>query len=184
MRHGRLLLQLGCVVVGMFAFGFAMVPLYDVICDITGLNGRSRTTVEKAEVVNNVVDAERSIIVEFVTTVNGGADWTFSSEQRRVEVHPGEMSLAYFSAKNLQDKHVVGQAIPSVAPAAGAKYLRKTECFCFEQQMFEAGEEKRMPVRFVIDPALPDYIDRITLSYTFFDATKLASYDATSRAAQ
>ncbi len=184
MRHGRLLLQLGCVVVGMFAFGFAMVPLYDVICDITGLNGRSRTTVERSEVVNQVVDAERSVAVEFVTTVNGGADWTFSSEQRSVEVHPGEMALVYFNARNLQGKGVVGQAVPSVSPAAGAKYLRKTECFCFEQQLFEANEEKRMPVRFVIDPAMPAHIDRITLSYTFFDATNLASVDVTSRAAQ
>lgn len=184
MRHGRLLLQLGGVVVGMFAFGFAMVPLYDVICDITGLNGRSRTTVEQAEVVNSVVDTERSVVVEFVTTVNGGSDWTFSSEQRSVVVHPGEMTLVHFNAKNLQRKGVVGQAIPSVAPAAGAKYLRKTECFCFEQQMFEAEEAKRMPVQFVIDPAMPAHIDRITLSYTFFDATNLASVDATSLAAQ
>lgn len=178
MRHGRLLLQLGGVVVGMFAFGFAMVPLYEVICDITGLNGRSSTVLEKAEITDSVVDEARSITVEFTTTVNGGADWTFASEQRQVQVHPGELTLVHFTARNLKAQGVVGQAVPSVSPAAGAKYLRKTECFCFEQQLFEAEEEKRMPVRFVIDPALPAHIDRLTLSYTFFDATNLASVDA------
>ncbi len=178
MKHGRLLLHLGAVVLGMFAFGFAMVPLYDVICDITGLNGRSSTVTEQAKVVNEVVDANRVITVEFTTTVNGGSDWTFASEQRQVEVHPGELTLVYFNARNLQSRDVVGQAVPSVSPAAGAKYLRKTECFCFEQQQFEADEEKRMPVRFVIDPDLPEHIDRLTLAYTFFDATNLASLGA------
>lgn len=178
MKHGRLLLQLGGIVVGMFAFGFAMVPLYEVICDITGLNGRSSTVLQKAEVTPAVVDENRVITVEFTTTVNGGADWTFSSEQRQVKVRPGELTLVHFNARNLQSRGVIGQAVPSVSPSAGAKYLRKTECFCFEQQMFEAEEEKRMPVRFVIDPALPDHIDRLTLAYTFFDATNLASLDA------
>lgn len=176
--HGRLLLQLGAVVVGMFAFGFAMVPLYEVICEITGLNGRSSTTVEKAETVDQTVNEDRLVTVEFTTTVNGGADWMFSSEQRQVKVHPGELTLVHFNAQNLQSRGVIGQAVPSVSPAAGARYLRKTECFCFEQQQFEAEEEKRMPVRFVIDPALPEHIDRLTLSYTFFDATNLASLDA------
>lgn len=184
MKHGRLLLQLGGVVLGMFAFGFAMVPLYDVICDITGLNGRSSTVSERAEVTNETVDTDRVVTVEFTTTVNAGADWTFGSEQRRVKVHPGEFTLVYFNAANLQDREVIGQAVPSVSPAAGAKYLRKTECFCFEQQQFGAEEEKRMPVRFVIDPALPEHIDRLTLAYTFFDATNLAAAGASTETAR
>lgn len=180
MKHGRQLLQLGLVVGGMFAFGFAMVPLYDVICDITGLNGRSSTVSQKSEVVNQTVDTDRVVTVEFTTTVNGRADWTFGSEQRRVKVHPGALTLVHFNAKNLQGRDVVGQAVPSVSPSAGARYLRKTECFCFEQQQFEANEEKRMPVRFVIDPALPEHIDRLTLAYTFFDATNIASTGAST----
>lgn len=184
MIHGRLLLHLGAVVIGMFAFGFAMVPLYDVICDITGLNGRSSTVMQKAEVVDHAVDPDRVVTVEFTTTVNAGADWTFGSEQRQVKVHPGELTLVYFNARNLQSRDVVGQAVPSVSPSAGAKYLRKTECFCFEQQQFGADEEKRMPVRFVIDPALPEHIDRLTLAYTFFDATNLASAGASVESAR
>ena len=124
--------------------------------------------------VTQAVDPSRTVTVEFVTTVNGSPQWQFKAEQASVTVHPGELRTVNFYAKNLQDKTLVAQAVPNIAPSTAASHLRKTECFCFRQQSFKAGEEKHMPVRFMLDPALPPDVDRVTLSYTFFDATALA----------
>lgn len=174
-RHLRLLVQLSAVTLGMFAFGYAMVPLYRLICDIAGINGqRSDVMFISAEQLPATVDTSRTVTVEFITTVNGGRDWDFRSELRRVQVHPGALTTVNFFARNLTGEDKVAQAIPSVAPITAGQYVRKTECFCFTQQNFPAGEGRDMPVRFVLDPALPAHVDTVTMSYTFFDATHLA----------
>lgn len=157
--------------VAMFAFGYALVPLYSVICDITGINGQDRGLLQ-ATTVDAAVDTRREVRIEFVTTVNGGRDWHFAPLEEVVSVHPGEARRVLFQATNPDAKAAVIQAVPSISPWRAARYLRKTECFCFNQQRFEAGEHKDMPVVFVIDPELPDDVDTLTLSYTLFDITR------------
>jgi len=165
--------KLALVVLFMFGFGFALVPLYGAICQLTGLNGKSAGLLA-ADARREQVDLSRTVKVQFMTTVNGGRVWSFSADQPEIEVHPGQLYTVYFDAKNQQDQDVVGQAVPSVAPWNAAKHLHKTECFCFSQQPFKAGEAKHMPVRFTLDPELPADVDTVTLSYTFFDVTELA----------
>ena len=166
-------LRLSAGALGMFGFGFAMVPLYDVLCDLTGFNGRTSNMVLASDVTENP-QTSRTVTVEFLTTVNGGAGWTFAAGRQRLQVHPGRLYTVEFVAQNTRDHAVVAQAVPSVAPWSAAPHLRKTECFCFRQQPFAAGEEKRMPMRFMLDPELPADVDVVTLSYTFFDAPELA----------
>lgn len=165
--------KLLAVVAGMFGFGYAMVPLYGAICQLTSLNGKSSGLLAAAT-VKEQVDAGRTVKVQFLTTVNGGRIWNFSAEQPSIEVHPGQLYTVYFDARNQQDQAVVGQAVPSVAPWNAAGHLHKTECFCFNRQAFAAGEDKRMPVRFTLDRELPAGVDTVTLSYTFFDITDSA----------
>ena len=167
-------LRLSAGAAGMFAFGFALVPLYGVLCDLTGLNGRTSNMVLASSVTENP-QAGRTVTVEFLTTVNGGSGWTFAAGRQRLEVHPGKLYTVEFVAQNTRDRAVVAQAVPSVAPWNAAKHLRKTECFCFRQQPFAALESKRMPMRFMLDPELPADVDTVTLSYTFFDAPETAS---------
>lgn len=173
-QRRRSAILLTAIVAGMFGFGYALVPLYGVVCRLTGLNGKSET-LTSAQSVQQQVDASRWVNVQFTTTVNGGRIWDFKAEQPSIKVHPGELYTVYFDAHNQQDQNVIGQAVPSVAPWLAANHLHKTECFCFSRQPFQAGESKRMPVRFMIDPALPDDVDTVTLSYTFFDVTQLAA---------
>ncbi len=150
----------------MFGFGFALVPLYNVFCEITGLNGK--TGVVEASALNGRVDQTRLVTVEFVASVNSRLPWEFAPERHNMQVHPGKVYEAKFVARNLASEAMTGQAVPSVAPATASRYFNKTECFCFSQQRLEAGEERRLPVRFVIDRALPSNIGTVTLSYTFF----------------
>lgn len=160
-------IKLLLVSVGMFGFGYALVPLYDVFCDITGLNGKTgEISVSEADRV--VVDTARLITVEFDTNVNSQLPWEFKSEKRKMLVHPGEINEAIFYVRNLTKTRITAQAVPSVAPSQASLYFNKTECFCFTNQMLEAGEYKAMPVRFVVDPGLPESIQVLTLSYTFF----------------
>lgn len=168
------------VTIAMFAFGFVvMPPMYNVFCAITGLNGKTeRVTAAQAAAMK--VDNSRWVTVEFMTNVAAGMPWEFRPEVQRMQVHPGQLSLAYFDAKNMKDRAIVGQAVPSLAPNIVARYFQKTECFCFNRQPLAAKEEKRMPVRFVIDPAMPREINTVTLSYTFFNAPETASNDAVS----
>jgi cytochrome c oxidase assembly protein subunit 11 len=173
-RNLSLLAQLTTVVLGMFAFGYAMVPLYGLICEIAGLNGQ-RSDVMRIEAAQlPAVDVSRTVTVEFLTTLNNGMDWDFRPEVRKIKVHPGQLTTVNFFARNNTGEDKVAQAVPSVAPITATQYLRKTECFCFTQQNFAAGEGRDMPVRFVVDPALPAHVDTVTVSYTFFDATRLA----------
>lgn len=167
-NHG---LRLVLVTIAMFGFGFATVPLYNKLCYALGLNGR---VANEAVDVAGVVDASRKVTVEFLTTVNGGRGWHFEPTQAQVDVHPGEMATVHFDFTNTDDHAIVAQAVPNIAPAVAARYLRKTECFCFNNQAFAAGESKRMPVAFTVDPALPADIDRLTLAYTYFDVTDTA----------
>lgn len=168
----RQTLRLVLVVAGMFGFGFALVPLYNALCDAIGLNGKVKMQAAADAPVQ--VDTSRLVTVEFVTTVNGGRNWQFRSEQPKVQVHPGQLTTVKFYARNTEAQDIVAQAVPNVAPMEAAKHMRKTDCFCFNKQPFKAGEEKLMPVVFMLDPALPEGVDTVTLSYTFFDVTELA----------
>lgn len=165
--HRRTVLRLVLVVVGMFGFGFALVPLYDVFCEVTGLNGK--TGVVTAAEVGDEVDTSREVTVELVATVNSGLPWEFRPVTKRMKVHPGKVYEVQYFARNLADREVTGQAVPSVTPGLASKYFNKTECFCFTQQRFEAGEGREMPVRFVVDRDLPEDIETVTLGYTFFN---------------
>ena len=163
-RTTWLLALLGC---GMFAFSFAMVPLYDVLCDITGLNGKTGGRVEIAEVLEP--DLDRTVTVEFIASVNQSMPWEFAPVVSRMEVHPGKMYRTSFHAKNRTDRTMVGQAIPSVTPWQATEHFNKTECFCFQQQPLDAGEGKEMELQFVIGSDLPEKYSTVTLSYTFMD---------------
>jgi len=167
-------LRLSAGAAGMFAFGFALVPLYGFVCDLTGFSGSTSMLVNPAD-VREQPDTSRLVTVEFTTTVNGGRPWTFVAETPRLQVHPGQLYTVSFVAQNGQDHAVVAQAVPNINPRNATQYLKKTECFCFRQQSFAAGEEKHMPVRFMLDPELPAEVDTVTLSYTFFDAPQVAS---------
>ena len=157
--------RLAVVVVAMFGFGYALVPLYDVLCDITGLNGK--TGVVAAEQVVEPVDTSRLVTVQFTGTVNSRLPWAFTPTQRELRVHPGQVYEASYEAHNLTSDPIVGQAVPSVAPLQAATYFNKTECFCFTQQTLKAGETRKMPLRFVVDRDLPPGVTTVTLSYTF-----------------
>jgi len=171
-----LALRLVGMAAGMFAFGFVVLPpLYNVFCEVTGLGGKTNDT---AAVVTAAPVQDRSIQLEFVTTVNEYAPWEFHADSAGMTITPGAIYDATFTAKNLTSRGRIAQAVPSVAPQQAAKYFKKLECFCFTTQEFAANEEKRMPVRFIVDPDLPEYIDTITLSYTFFDTERLSANSA------
>lgn len=169
------------ITVGMFGFGYALVPLYSVICDVFGLNGRfiDLEKTEQAEYVANVerrIDTTRTVRVEFLTTLNQKLNWEFRAVQNTIDVHPGKVNEVMFYAKNLTNRKVVAQAVPSISPGNAAKYFSKMECFCFTQQTFKPGEARDMPLRFYVDPNLPKRVKTISLGYTFFDTNrKIAS---------
>ena len=166
-KHTRLALKLAAVALGAFGFGFALVPLYNVLCAVTGYGDREQLTREAALPVAE--DASRTVTVEFVANLPTVGSWDFKPEVRTMQVHPGRLYEAKFLATNETGRPTWAQAVPDIAPSKATPYFRKTECFCFTPQQFEAGEAKHMPVRFFVDPALPKYVDRITLSYTFYD---------------
>lgn len=168
----NLVLSLLVVVTGAFGFGYLLVPLYDVFCEITGFGGRTNT---EAVAVTEAPDLSREIRVEFVTTVNSYAPFEFAADADSMTVHPGQMYFATFTAKNMTSQDKIAQAVPSVVPVAAAEHFVKIECFCFDSQSFTANEERAMPLQFIVDPDLPDYVDTITLQYTFFDTARVAS---------
>lgn len=154
--------------VAMFAFGYlVMPPLYRVICDITGLNGRTNSVAVVGP--GEAAETERLVTVEFVSVINSSAAWSFKPAKHSMQVSPGKSYEAFYTAVNLTGRPAVGKAVPSVAPSSAAKYFNKIECFCFTKQEFNVGESKEMPLRFFVDPDLPRSIDTITLSYTYFD---------------
>lgn len=166
-----LVIRLLVLTAAMFGFGFLMVPIYDVFCEVTGLGGKTNA---KAAVAVETVVEDRELQLEFDTTVNQYAPWEFESSLDGMTVRPGAIYEATFIARNLTDRDKIAQAVPSVAPQQAAKYFKKLDCFCFATQEFAANEEKEMMVRFIIDSELPEYIDTITLSYTFFDTARMS----------
>ena len=165
--------RLFVVSIAMFGFGYALVPLYDVLCDVTGINGKSGD-ISLAEAVKLDVNNNRTVTVEFDTNVNNNMPWSFRVENSKLQVHPGEINEAVFIASNQTNQTRTGQAIPSVAPGVASLYFKKIECFCFTQQTLGPGESKRMPVKFVVKPEMPENIRMLTLSYTFFPVSSPA----------
>lgn len=165
MRHRELTLKLVALTVGMFFFGFALVPLYDVFCDLTGFGGKTANT---AEAVEERPDASRTLRIEFLASLGEFAPWEFRPEKSSMRIHPGKLYEATYYARNLTDGTLVGQAVPSIAPGIAADDFKKVECFCFTQQEFAPREAREMKVVFMVDPELPSYVDTVTLSYTFF----------------
>jgi len=159
------------VVVIMFGFGYLMVPIYDVFCEVTGLNGKTGVITETEIAKSYFVDESRTIKVQFLSVNNGTMPWDFKPKVKSMEVHPGKIYAVAYETTNTTKRDMAGQAVPSVAPNTAGLYFNKTECFCFTRQELAAGETKVMPLRFVIDPALPEKIEVVTLAYTFFDVT-------------
>jgi len=159
--------KLLAIAVGSFGFGFALVPLYNVLCSVTGYGDQAKL-LQKVSAIEHP-QANRTVTVEFLTDVASAGNWEFRPVVRTVEVHPGELYTAQFYAHNLTGRDTVAQAVPNIAPSEVAAYFHKTECFCFTPQHFSLNEGRNMPVRFIIDPALPSHIDMITLAYTFYD---------------
>jgi cytochrome c oxidase assembly protein subunit 11 len=166
-RNRRLVGRLGIAAAAMFGFGFAMVPLYNVFCEITGLNGKTGR-IEAEAALSQAVDMEREVTVEFVVSVNSDLPWEIKPMVRKIKVHPGAVTEVKYAARNITGNTVIGQAVPSLVPGVASKYFNKTECFCFTQQALAAGEYKEMPVRFVVDPGLPKNVNSVALSYTFY----------------
>lgn len=161
------------VVLGMFCFGFLLVPIYDVICDVTGLNGKTGDQYVVSEAPD--VDETRWVTVQFTTSNNADMPWDFSPSEVKLEVRPGAMHETYFVAKNTTGQRMVAQAVPSVAPFSVAQYLHKTECFCFNQQVLEPGESIEMPLKFFVDADIPERVSKLTLSYTLFNLPEVAA---------
>lgn len=168
----RMVSKLAVIAVGMFAFGYALVPIYKAICEMTGINilslGERNIPGAKATMpANTQVDTSRTITVEF--DVNSRGPWEFKPAQRSIQVHPGEMATVMYEFKNVQNRTMSAQAIPSYAPMQASTHFNKLECFCFNQYTLLPGEKKSWPVVFVIDPKLSKDVKTITLSYTFFE---------------
>jgi len=164
-----LVVRLLAFAVGMFAFGFFVLPpMYEVFCEITGFGGRTNSTGQQ---VAEAPDLSREIRIEFVATVNNYAPWKFEPTVESMTVNPGKMYYATFDATNLTGEDRVGQAVPSVAPVSASQHFQKIECFCFDAQEFVANEARSLPLQFIVDPDLPEYVDTITLSYTYFEST-------------
>lgn len=164
-------LRLGAVAVGMFGFGFALVPIYDVMCKVLGVSRETINTQAQITPGSSAADVTRTVTIQFLANNDGGMSWDFRPQQFEMRVNPGSISNTSYYVRNPAHRTMVAQAIPSVSPPEAAPFLHKTECFCFRQQPLNAGDERDMPLQFVIDQALPDDIRTITLSYTLFDVT-------------
>ena len=176
-----MMFKLFVVAVGMFGFGFALVPMYRAICSITGINNLVQRDVGEREAKNTQVDASRTISIEFDANARGPLQ--FKPEQSNLDVHPGEVMTVMYQVTNQQNRTVQAQAIPSYAPMQATEYFKKIQCFCFTQQTLAANETRRMPVVFVVDPKLPKDVKTITLSYTFFELTAPKSVSGTGNGA-
>jgi cytochrome c oxidase assembly protein subunit 11 len=166
-KHRRLITQLCVMTLGAFAFGFALVPLYDVLCKITGYGDQKELS--RAAALPTETDTSRLITIEFVANLPTVGSWEFKPSVHSMQVQPGRLYETTFLAGNHTGHDSWAQAVPDVAPSQAAGFFRKTECFCFTPQQFKVGETRQMPVRFFVDPALPKHVDRITLAYTFYD---------------
>lgn len=170
-RHVKLTVILTVIVLGMFAFGFALVPIYNSLCKVLNINGKTNTEAIAYDASKAKIATEREVLVEFVATNNSGVPWAFYPKVKKIKVHPGEIVKLAFYAENKTDHSMTVQAIPSVTPGLAAKYLKKTECFCFTQQTLNGHEAMNMPLLFHLDPELPKQIKTVTLAYTLFDVS-------------
>ncbi len=170
MRQQKLLRNLIVSILFMTAFSFLLVPLYNVFCDVTGLNGKLDLTV--ASIPGTAIDHTREVAVEFVVSQNLEMPWDFKAQHHTLVVHPGQLATTAYLAKNKTDRTMYAQAIPSISPAQARKYFKKVECFCFSKQKLGPGETAHLGLRFYLDPDLPKDIRRITLAYTIFDITQ------------
>ena len=163
-------IALAALAVGMLGFAYALVPLYEVFCEVTGLNGRSSGLTANTPTNSQALvrSSDREVTVQFLAHVGNGMPWEFRPTEHRLQVRLGEINTTDYYARNRAAQAVTGQAVPSVAPGYAAKYLHKVECFCFSQQRLEAGEDLHMPVRFYIGDDLPAEVHTLTLSYTLF----------------
>lgn len=167
--HKKIILWLLLIVIGMFCFGYALVPLYNVICNAWGINGKTNPN---AVANHSLIDKSRTITVQFIATNNENLPWEFRPKTKRIEIHPGENAKIAYFAKNNSNHTMTVQAIPSVTPGLAAAHLKKTECFCFNQQTLKAHQSMDMPLIFHLDNDLPKNIHEVTLSYTLFKSTK------------
>jgi len=167
--NAKIVKKLVLLVFAMFGFGFALVPLYDVFCDVTGINGKTNTTAVSYD--NEGIDTTRQVTLQFLSRNAKGIPWRFEPMINEIEVHPGEVKIVKFYAKNESDHDIIGQAVPSVSPGLAANYLHKIECFCFTQQPLKAGKDAELALQFYIDKELPKDIHTLTLSYTLYDVT-------------
>ncbi len=167
----RTVLRSCLIVLGMCGFVVAMVPLYDLFCEITGLNGKTGGPYA-FDPASTSPDTSRLVKVNFITNTNGGMVWEFRAQKGGVRVHPGELKEVNFVVRNPTDRVMVGQAIPSLVPVSATQYFHKTECFCFNQQVLQPGEEMVMPMRFIVGRELPQNVQSINLSYALFDITE------------
>ena len=166
--------KLSLFVAGSFAFAFALVPLYRVLCQVSGYGDQKLLTEAVAapaatDAAETAISTARTVTVEFMANLPTVGNWEFKPVQSSLQVHPGQLYEADFVARNLTGHDTIAQAVPNLAPGEAVSWFHKTQCFCFSPQPFKAGEERVLPVRFFIDRALPTYVDRVTLSYTFYD---------------
>lgn len=167
----RLVIIMLIFAVGMFGFGFALAPLYNALCKNLGINGKTKDQPDAVSVA--AIDKTRTVTVLFLATNNANLPWKFHPYRTSIEVHPGENTRVAYYAKNQSAKPMTVQAVPSVAPGIAARYLKKTECFCFARQTLKAGESMDMPLLFHLDRDLPKNVNTVTLAYTLFDVTNM-----------
>jgi len=181
-KNRRLGLILGSVVFGMFAFAFALSPLYQLICSVTGLNSIATNSgrITDEQLISGEIDKQRTVTVEFDVTLNKDIPFTIQPKIKSIEVHPGEAITTSYLVKNMSSKAIVTQAVPGITPWQATAYFHKTECFCFTQQTLLANEEAEMGLRFMVDADLPDDIKVLTLSYTFMDTKHLGTVTQTN----
>lgn len=169
--HVKLVIALAVLVIAMFGFGFALVPIYNSLCKTLGINGKVYQQAAPYEEKQEKIEADREVLVEFVATNNSSLPWSFYPLVKKLRVHPGKIVKLAFYAENKSNTPMTVQAIPSITPGIAAKYLKKTECFCFTQQHLNGHEAMKMPLLFHLDKELPKNVTTITLSYTLFDVS-------------
>lgn len=193
--HSRLVGRLVLAVAAAFAFGFALVPLYNVLCEATGFNGKTgeRKAIREGIGVGGLVaagaapsriDATRTVTVEFTGTVMPGLPWDMRPLTTSLDLHPGELQQVKYLVRNISDRTVVGQAVPSVSPGQAAQHFEKLDCFCFSQQTFGPGEARELPLTFIVKPEIDKDIRNITLSYAFFSVDAARPAPTNNREAQ
>jgi cytochrome c oxidase assembly protein subunit 11 len=164
---------------GSFVFGWALVPLYDVLCRAAGIGNAEAK--DGKSVAREAIDPNREVTIEFIAEPASVGSFDVRPQVASMRIHPGKLYDAEFFARNLTNEASVAQAVPSITPTGTAKYFHKTECFCFSPQKFAAGESRNLPVRFIVDPELPGTVDKLTLAYTIYDTTATAAAQSATR---